>query len=261
MNKNRFIKFLLALVVLQSCQKNLNDSFNIPPEQNLAKAGSQTGRTANQSPYYWSNRSVQEVLPQNNTYVHGVGSLTWAGVNNATTSTCSTDCSGFLNHIYTQTYNYSSADYQSWLGASRPIALNYYNAIQAQNHFTKISKLSSMIQGDIIAIKYPADNTNSGHIMTIVSPPVLRTATAPVVSGTTQYEVTIIDCSSSGHGPTDTRYISSGNWVQGVGKGVFRFYLNKKGAISGYSWSTYSSSVYYTQAERPLLVGRHQPLP
>ena len=261
MNNIRFIKFLVVLFVLQSCQKNLNDSFNIPAENNQSKTASPTERTANQSPYYWSNRSVLEVMPENNTYTHGIGSLTWAGINNATTSTCSTDCSGFLNHIYTQTYNYSSADYQSWLGASRPIALNYYNAIQAQKHFTKISKVGSMIQGDIIAIKYPADNTNSGHILMIVSPPVLRVATAPLINGTKQYEVTIIDCSSSGHGPTDTRYISSGNWVQGVGKGVFRFYVNNKDNVSGYTWSTYSSSVYYAQAERPLAVGRHLPLP
>jgi hypothetical protein len=201
------------------------------------------------------------VLPQNNTYIHGIGSLTWAGVNNAITSTCSTDCSGFLNHVYTQTYNYSTADYQSWMGTSRPIALNYYNAIQSQKYFTKISKVGSMIQGDIIAIKYPADNTNSGHILMIVSPPVLRTASAPLVNGTKQYEVSIIDCSSSGHGPADTRYISSGNWVQGVGKGIFRFYVNNQNTVSGYSWSTYSSSVYYSQSERPLLTGRHVPLP
>jgi predicted HNH restriction endonuclease len=93
----------------------------------------------------------------------------------------------------------------------------------------------------------------------IVSSPVLRTATAPLINGTTQYEVSIIDCSQSGHGSADTRYISSGNWDDGVGKGVFRLYVNKKGAITGYTWSTYSSSVYYSQSERQLAVGEHVP--
>jgi NlpC/P60 family len=260
MKMYRILLLLFIVIITQSCQKNIQEDLNGPLEEYQSQANSQTERIANQSPYYWANRSVQEVLPENNTYVHGVGSLTWAGVNGATTSTCSTDCSGFLNHLYTQTYSYTSTDYQSWMGTSRPKALNYYNAIQAQKNFTKISKITLMQQGDIIAIKYPVDNDNSGHVMMMVTPPVVRIATAPLVSGTTQYEVSIIDCSSSGHGPTDTRYISSGNFVQGVGKGICRFYLNKKGAITGYTWSTYSSSVYYSQSERPLNVGRHIPL-
>lgn len=259
MKKSISIFLLALLMVIQSCQKNLNENFNNPVQQNLQRTSSQTERIANQSPYYWANRSVLEVLPENNTYTHGIGSLTWAGVNGAATSTCSTDCSGFINHLITQTYSYSSADFLSWMGVSRPLASDYYTAIKTQNHFTTISKISSMSQGDIIAIKYPETETITGHTMMIVLTPVLRTASAPLISGTTQYEVTVIDCSQSGHGSTDTRFISTGNFEDGVGKGKFRLYINKKGAIAGYTWSTYSSSVYYSQSERQLAVGRHVP--
>ena len=117
-----------------------------------------------------------------------------------------------------------------------------------------------MQQGDIIAIKYPTGtSTSTGHIMLIAAAPTLRTASAPLITGTTQYEVRVIDASSSGHGSLDTRYISSGNFNDGIGSGYFRLYINSSGGVAGYTWSTYSSSVYYSQSDRPLLVGRLLP--
>ena len=83
------------------------------------------------------------------------------------------------------------------------------------------------------------------------------TPTSPVIAGTNQYLVKVIDSSASYHGDSDTRFIYFGVNGQGVGKGTFRLYVNTTtNFISGYTWSDKSSSVYYTPDQRELIVGR-----
>ena len=82
--------------------------------------------------------------------------------------------------------------------------------------------------GDILAIKYYDDtSTNSGHAMVALGVPTARTATAPLVSGTTQYDILVADSSKSYHGPLDTRYTSG--LPGGIGKGTFRIYVDVAG--------------------------------
>lgn len=92
--------------------------------------------------------------------------------------------------------------------------------------------------------------------MIATGPADLRTATAPYVPNTTQYVVEVIDSSRSGHGPTDTRLREDGTWQDGVGIGIFRLYADATGTIVGYTWSTYTTSVYYDQTTRHPVVGR-----
>lgn len=214
--------------------------------------------TANYSPYYWSTLMLNNVTPENNIYstTNSMDSVTWTGVSNANGYYCRTDCSGLLTKLLKQTYGYSDSYFLSWTGLKNPYAVTYYNEIKAKDHFTQVSNVANIQQGDIIAIKYPVSSSNTGHTMLVAAAPASRTASAPYVSGTNQYEVSVIDQSSSGHGSTDTRFVSSGNFNDGIGRGIFRLYVNSKGAITGYTWSTYSNSIYYSQSERPLLVGR-----
>ena len=209
------------------------------------------------SVYYWANLLVQNILPQNNTYNTSIDLVTWAGQNGATAYQCTTVCSGFLTKMLTQTYGYTSNYFQSWTGSSSPHAATYYNEIITHDHFSQITQVSQVMQNDIIALQYPAGSSSTGHIMIVASAPVLRTASAPLVTGTTQYEVSVLDCSSTGHGSTDTRYISSGVFHSGAGRGIFRLYVNSSGNIVGYSWSTYSSSTYYSQSQRQQIGRAH----
>lgn len=214
--------------------------------------------TANFSPFYWSGLMIANVSPVNNIYSNNnsTDSLSWSGVNGGTGYFCRTDCSGLITALYRQTYGYSSSYFKSWTGYNNPYASTYYNEIVAQDHFTRISKVGSIQQGDLIAIKYPAGSSNTGHTMLVAAGPQLRSATKPLISNTRQFEVWVMDCSSSGHGPLDTRYIDGSSWNDGIGKGVFRVYVNANESIVGYTWSTYSNSTYYKQSDRPLAVGR-----
>lgn len=249
---------IVVVIFFASCQKA---DMLLSKETLSAGSGNSTaeaGVTANYTPFYWSTLMVSNVTTENNIYTttNSLDSVTWTGVNGAASYFCRTDCSGLITKLLKQTYGYSDAYFISWTGLKNPYAVTYYNEIKAKDHFTQITNISKILQGDIIAIKYPESASNTGHTMLVAASPVLRSSTAPLISGTRQFELSVIDQSSSGHGSTDTRYISSGNFNDGIGRGIFRLYVNSKGAITGYTWSTYSTSVYYTQAERPLLVGR-----
>jgi hypothetical protein len=255
----RMLVLLVAFLVI-GCQK----AEITPAEtQNLSadseKAATISAVKANYTLCYWADLLIQNVTNANNIYstLNSDDLVTWAGVNGAKLYYCKTDCSGLLKNLMKQTYGYTDTYFRTWTGTINPYAATYYNEISTKDHFSQISTATTIIRGDIIAIKYPAGtSTNTGHIMLVASVPVLRASTPPLVSNTKQYEVSVIDASSSGHGSLDTRYISTGNFNDGIGRGIFRLYTNTKGAIVGYCWSNYSTSDYYTLSARPLLIGR-----
>lgn len=88
----------------------------------------------------------------------------------------------------------------------------------------------------------------------------LRMASNPIVAGTAQYEIPVIDSSRSYHGSGDTRHPTQGGSGEGIGKGVFRIYVGANDQIMGYTWST-ANGTYYDQSApattlRHLVVGR-----
>jgi hypothetical protein len=86
-----------------------------------------------------------------------------------------------------------------------------------------------------------------------------RPSTEPIVTGTTQYELAVIDSSNSFHGFEDTRYRGKNVKGGGVGRGTLRLYAHADGSIAGYAWSTRRVSKFYGPNERRLIVGRFQP--
>lgn len=248
---------LLFAFFVYGCEKSELNS-DITPNGQKLKATQILAVTANNTPCYWADLLIQNVSEANNIYstLNSGDLVSWAGVNGALTYNCKTDCSGLIKNLLKQTYGYTDTYFKSWTGLTNPFASTFYNEIKAKDHFSQVSTVTSIIRGDIIAIKYPSTSTNTGHIMLVASAPILRTSTSPLISSTKQYEVSVLDASSSGHGSFDTRYISTGNFNDGIGRGIFRLYANSKGAIVGYSWSTYSTSDYYSQSARPLIVGR-----
>ncbi|MFZ9660507.1 MAG: hypothetical protein ACO29O_01405 [Chitinophagaceae bacterium] len=259
---NNFYVLALVSVLFVSCEKT---DLQVRIEQNASALGQEsvtlTAITANNTPYYWATAMIENVTVDNNIYstVNADDVVTWSGVNGATQYYCKTDCSGLVTKLLKQTYGYTNTYFQNWTGTSNPYAVTYYNEIKAKDHFSQIGSVTNIMQGDIIAIKYPISNSNTGHIMIVSKAPVTRTASSPLVTGTKQYEIEVVDQSSSGHGSLDTRFISSGNFNDGIGRGIFRVYVNSKNSIVGYTWSTYSTSVYYSQTDRPLIVGRLVP--
>lgn len=211
----------------------------------------------------WAELLVQNVQPADTTYDHTSVTVTWAGQAGATAYTSHTDCSGFVMALLSQTYGLTPPTFQRWLKTTRPLAANFYAAINNRHGFENIGQVLEIQPGDFIAIRYPPGSTDvgddTGHIMLVAGPPKPFNPGQPDIKNTRQWEVPVIDSSESGHGKTDTRRKPDGTFGQGVGQGIFRLYTNAAGKPVGYAWSIFEDSIYYDQSSHPLDIGRLDP--
>ncbi len=199
---------------------------------------------------------LEDIKPDTTSYRHKDNVVKWKGENGAVAAEAHTDCSGFINSLILHSYPQYTADaLKKWLGKPRPTADSYYEAMVAQKGFTRITKIDDIQPGDMIAMKYPPGSGNTGHIVVVRSPPRPRAASAPLVAGTDQWEVSIIDSSMSGHGKTDTRRKDDGTYRNGLGSGILRLY-SKSGIAIGYSWSVLAASEFNDGKTKPMAIGR-----
>ena len=214
-----------------------------------------------ETPLDLADRMVQHVSSSNTSYQHKDTLVTWAGLGGATQYVSYADCSGFVNALLAQAYGLTPDDFKKWLGTSRPLAKDYFAAVTARRGFTALSNIAQLQPGDLITIRYlnsaPGDNT--GHLLLVVAAPQPHAASKPFLNGTTQWDVTIVDSSESGHGKDDTRRLADGSFHDGVGRGVMRLYANNAGAVVAYTWSDFADSELYDRTARPLAIGRLDP--
>ena len=219
-----------------------------------------TSATASASPpahLDWALSVAINVTPENNTYGSDPTYVTWPGVAGSAVYSNRSKCNTFITRVLRQAYGWSTTDFQNWMGSTSPTAATYFDTILAQNRFTRITTIDSIAAGDVLAAKYlKPTSTATGHTMLATRPAVAMTAIKPIVAGTNQYELQIVDSSSTGHGTTDTRRRADGSYEDGAGVGLIRLYADVNGVIVGYSWSTLSGSTYYDASSRPLAIGR-----
>ncbi len=137
-------------------------AFAAPPSNTATKAG------ASQVPLHVqaAQQLVADVALSDTTYDHGKGVVHWKGRDGATKSECHTDCSGLLNNLLEAAYGVTESDRREWLGTGRPTAKVYHDAIAAQNRFERITNVSQLLPGDVLAAKY-VNGENTGHVMIV----------------------------------------------------------------------------------------------
>jgi len=189
-------------------------------------------------------------------YEHGQPSVSWDKP-----KASHTDCSGFIDALLMHTYHYDPNQFKVWFDSHRPSAKRYHDAIMEQRGFMQIQLISQLRPGDILAVKYFKRTDNTGHVMLVEGLPKHRKATEPLVDGTEQWEVQIIDSSKSGHGVTDTRHKmgADGKDHDGLGRGVFRIYTTADGKVAGFAWSTMKVSQFKEPLDEDLVMGRLVP--
>ena len=217
----------------------------------------------------WAQRLVDTVTPATNEY-GDPAQITWKTLNGLDHSTNRSKCASLVTQLLAMAYGKQVV---GWLGCDSPIAASYHDAIEIEHGFTLIEAIHQVKVGDIIAIRYhDAGCTSttcgsftgcktSGHVAIVAARPVARAATSPIVPGTIQFAVDIVDSSRDVHGATDTRYQSEelGADDEGVGRGTLRLYVDSADPtqpILGYSWSTWSGSTFYPSTVRDLVIGR-----
>ncbi len=202
----------------------------------------------------WARRLVAEVAPPDNVYVTDTTIVRWAGVDGARRAVNRSVCSTFVDRVVEQAYGYPAPRVTAWLGL---YARTIHQAIAQRRGFFPITAVAAIEPGDVMAIEYyDDDRPSTGHVMIVDHVPQPIQALAPLIPGTGQYTVAVIDSAMSGHGPTDTRAEKRGRWQTGIGRGLFRLYADAQGHIAGYSWSPTAGSTFYPPTIRDVLVGR-----
>jgi hypothetical protein len=172
------------------------------------------------------------------------------------------DCSGFVDALLQYSYGLDKDQFRKIFNSGRPSAKRYHDAIEEENGFKEIKHVGDLKPGDFLAVKYFNRKDNTGHVMLAASRAARTTPTKqPIVPGAAQWEVTIIDSSESGHGPTDTRHARGpdGKDHDGLGEGVLRIYSNAQGDIAGFAWSTAFASKFKAPDDEHLIIGRFEP--
>ena len=201
---------------------------------------------------------VADIRPAANTYAYGPGDLRWKGEAGSPAYACHASCSAFLTLLLMHAYHTSAEQMQAMTGSAHPHAAVWHDAIVARRRgLRQITHLADARPGDILAVRFPPGTAaDTGHVMLVDVAAVPHAASAPVVPGTTQWDVTIIDSSKDPHGPADTRRPADGPAGTGVGRGTVRIYTHPDGTVAGYAWSDSAKTAYRPQAEREMVIGR-----
>lgn len=234
----------------------------IPPS--LVVVNPDVGGGSGSSWVTWPESLALNVLDENNIYANSDQALSWPSGGIGIYSVRA-DCSGFVTRSLAKAFGFTAEDMVTWMGSQGPSSARYHENILAGNNFQRIQRAPDVRRGDIVAMKY-IDKTSggTGHTMIAASDAVLRQpASAPEIDGTLQYELKIIDSTSSPHGIGDTRKGTGDNGADqdGAGFGTIRLYVDASAKITGYTWSLSSGSTYYTATSpagdrRSLVVGR-----
>jgi hypothetical protein len=245
MNKTRLFFFAIMLIV----------SRTVWAQHETARADAPQHTTTTPKHLALAQTLVANLDLANTSYGHGE-----PGVSFAAPYQSHADCSGFIDSLLQTSYGYTKVQFKKWFDSSRPSAKRYHDAIVDQKGFTQVQRVQDMLPGDLLAVKYLKRTDNTGHVMLAADRPVKIQPKEPIVPGTQQWAVSVIDSSESGHGPTDTRHArgSDGKDHDGVGEGVFRIYTNGDGQVAGFAWSTVSASKFQDPIDEHLVIGRLQ---
>ncbi len=211
---------------------------------------------------------VATLKPENNKYeIFGPGrGVRWKGDFLTNESSVKAACTVFVTAVLDRAQSPVSkavASNTSWKHELR--VNNYYEAVQKGFGLKQVGSVADAAPGDLFLFSCKDVCTTSqstdiqGHITFIDANPVKKAPTPPIVEGTQQWLVTVIDSADGPHGREDTRWRPEGDpKARGVGRGTYRIYTDMNGVPVGYTNGP-NHPKYHDAKERPMAIGR--PLP
>jgi hypothetical protein len=201
---------------------------------------------------------VQNIKPQDNRYSLGDQYISLPGDLFSSKYSMKADCSGFLLAIFERA-NYPTRNRMSFLSAApgrkRPAAEDFVYSIENEKGFARIKRIEDMRPGDLLAHamlnvddKKAAGTT--GHVFLINSLPKRISPRRPLVEGTTQYAVSIIDSNEEYVGEDDSRLADRANKLKGLGQGTIRIYSDSDGELVGWARTFKNTKVFFSYDPR-----------
>ena len=187
---------------------------------------------------------VRNIAPENNRYVLGGTFLRMPSDPEPPPYYANVDCSVFVGAMFGRG---NAPDFLAANMAYRPdststskkwfLAEDFWYSIQHEKGFMRIDHIADIRAGDVLAYtpRSQADKQklrSTGHVVLVNGTAEAIEARAPLVAGTRQYRVSIIDANRLATGPDDTRSLTHST---GVGMGFLRLYADENGRPVGYA--------------------------
>ena len=201
---------------------------------------------------------VRNIAPENNRYVLGGGFISFPGDASSTGYAMRADCSGFLLAIFDRA-GYSTQSRMTFARPSakrkRPAAEDFVVSFETENGFKRIRTIEDIRPGDLLAhamlnAEDRKQTGTTGHVFLFNSRPQQIAAREPVVVGTRQFEVSVIDSNEEHVGDDDSRLIDPSNRIAGLGTGTIRIYADTNGELVGWARTFARSTRFFSYSPR-----------
>jgi hypothetical protein len=171
---------------------------------------------------------VTNIAPENDHYHLGGQSISMPGDLFSNKYAMTADCSGFLLAVF---------DRAGYTTRSKMLYLK--------------SSISRKRPGDLLAhamlnVEDQKQTSTTGHVFLVNSVPREITPRKPLVEGTRQYEVSIIDSNEEHVGADDTRLKDPANKLTGLGTGTIRLYADANGELVGWARTFTGSNRFFS---------------
>jgi len=186
---------------------------------------------------------VYNVKPEDNEYRLGSQRITFPDDAPGSRHAVRADCSGFLLALF-QRSRYATRSEMVFLDTSgqrrRPRAEDFVTSIEQQKGFVRVARIDDLRPGDLLAhaMLDAADKSEvgtTGHVFLVDSVATPIAARRPIVTGTRQFEIRVIDSNDEFLGDDDTRLANPSSPRPGLGRGTIRLYADAKGELVGWA--------------------------
>jgi hypothetical protein len=201
---------------------------------------------------------VENIKPEDNRYSLGDDIVSFPGDFFSNRYSMRADCSGFVIALFERA-KYTTRSQMSFLNwsASRKKfkSEDFLHSIENEKGFKRIKSIDDMRPGDVLAIELlnaedKSETGVTGHVALINSIPKKILSRKPIVEGTRQFEVSLIDSNQEPAGEDDTRVIDPSNKIQGLGKGTVRLYADSDGEVVGLARTFKYSNRFFSYTPR-----------
>jgi cell wall-associated NlpC family hydrolase len=201
---------------------------------------------------------VDNIKPEDNQYVLGGEFISFPGDLFSSKYSMKADCSGFLLAVFERA-GYPTRSQMTFLKWSpnrkRARAEDFLYSIENEKGYRHIRRVEEMRPGDLLAhamlsIEDQKQTGTTGHVFLINSLPKKIAARRPVIEGTTQYEVSIIDSNEEHVGDDDSRLQYPANKLKGLGQGTIRVYSDSEGEIVGWARTFRNTNRFFSYNPR-----------
>ena len=202
---------------------------------------------------------VENTKPEDNRYVLGSQLISFPGDLSSSIYSVRADCSGFLLAILERA-KYPTKSRMEFLPdtrrrRTRPAAEDFVYSIEMEKGFKRIRDARNARPGDLLAhamlnVEDQTQTGTTGHVFLIDGYPKLIESRAPLVAGTQQFAISIIDSNEEHVGADDTRLANPSDKIKGLGRGTIRLYVDANGDLAGWARTFNKANRFFSYDSR-----------